>query len=445
MNTGPRKCRWRALSAACALAAYALSACSRGGPAHEWPQFHGPRRDNKSDETGLLKKWPSEGPPLLWSAQGIGEGFSTVAISPGLIYTTGNIGKDTVITALGLDGQVRWKAANGPAYRRAVPGTRGTPTVDGSRLYHENADGDVVCLDARTGQRIWSLNILEKFHGRNTTWALAESLLVDGDKVICTPGGRDAGLVALHKTTGETLWVCRGTDEKPGYCSPIVVDYRGVRQIVTMLARSVIGVHAETGKLLWHAEHVTPHDENISVPVFHDGCILVSTQYTGSWMLRLVVDGQSVSPEQVWHSKALDNQHGGILLVEGHVYGSCRKNRRGPWVCLEFDTGERMYAERGIGRGSLTYADGMLYAWNHKGAVALVRPTPRAFEIVSQFPIPKGGKGPTWAHPVVCGGRLYLRHGDRLWVYDVKAPASGRGDADAAPGTRGEGRQCDAR
>ena len=176
--------------AAGALAAIALSVCALAGLAHEWPQCHGPRRDNRSDETGLLREWPPEGPRLLWSAKGIGEGFSTVAISGGLVYTTGNLSKETVITALGLDGQVKWRATNGPAYRRASPGTRGTPTIDDGRLYHENADGDVVCLDARMGRRIWSLNILDRFRGRNITWALAESLLVVGNEVICTPGGQ---------------------------------------------------------------------------------------------------------------------------------------------------------------------------------------------------------------------------------------------------------------
>ncbi|MBN1418682.1 MAG: PQQ-binding-like beta-propeller repeat protein [Planctomycetes bacterium] len=416
------RCRWtRACAVAGTLVTLALPAHADGGRTHEWPQFHGPRRDNKSDETGLLEEWPPEGPRLLWSVEGIGEGFSTVAIAGGLIYTTGNVGEDTVITALDLGGRRKWTAKNGSHYRRAVPGTRGTPTIDGDRLYHENADGDVICLDAREGERIWSLNILETFHGRNITWALAESLLIDGDKVICTPGGKGAGVVALDKRTGKTVWICDETDDKPGYCSPIVVDHRGLRQIVTMLARSIVGIHAQTGKLLWRVDHVTPHDENITVPIYRDGCILVSTQYTGSRMLRLHVDDQKASVQQVWLSEALDNQHGGIILVDGRVVGSCRQEQRGPWACLEFETGERLFAERGIGRGSLTYADGMLYMWNHEGTVALVRPTPRALEIVGRFEIPEGGSGPTWAHPVVCGGRLYLRRGDRLWVYDIAA------------------------
>jgi len=388
--------------------------------AWEWPQFHGPRRDNKSEETGLLEQWPEGGPKLLWTAKGIGHGFSTVAIADGRVYTTGNIAKQTVITALGLDGKKLWAVANGPAWRREVPGARGTPTIDGGRLYHENADGDVVCLDAKTGKEVWGLNILKKFRGRNIRWALAESLLVDGDRVICTPGGEAAGLVALDKASGETVWVCTGTHDKPGYCSPIIVDCQGLRQIVTLMAKSVVGVHAATGKLLWRVPHETRYDENISTPVFHNGCIAVSTQYTGARLLRLRVDGQRATAEEVWAAKAPDNQHGGLLLVDGCLYGSCRQEARGPWVCLDFATGERLWKARGIGRASATCADGRLYLLNHGRTVALVEPSAKAFRLVSQFHIPSGGRGPSWAHPVVCGGCLYIRHGDFLYCYDVK-------------------------
>jgi outer membrane protein assembly factor BamB len=386
----------------------------------QWPQFHGPRRDNVSHETGLLKQWPPNGPKLLWTAKGIGEGFATVAVANGLIYTTGNIGDDTVITTMNLDGKSEWTAKNGPAYRRSSPGTRGTPTIDNGRLYHENADGDIICLDAATGKTIWSLNILEKFNGRNIRWGLAESLLVDGNNLICTPGGTSAGIVALDKNTGQTIWICDETLDKPGYCSPIVFEHKGVRQIVTMMARSIVGVNADNGKLLWQIEHITPYDENINVPIFHDGCVFVSTQTTGSRLLSLEVRAEEVSVEQVWQSELLENQHGGVLLVGHYLYGSCRHTARGPWVCLDINTGKRMYSERGIGRGSLTYADGMLYALNHDRTVALVRPSPHTFEIISQFNIPAAGRGPTWAHPVVCNGRLYIRHGNFLYCYDIK-------------------------
>lgn len=403
-----------------ALATLALLACASAGTVPEWPGFHGRRRDNKSSETGLLKQWPSGGPRLLWTARGIGHGFSTVAISDGLIYTTGNIGADTVITALDLDGKTQWTAKNGPACKHDRPGTRSTPTLDGGRLYHENANGDLTCLNAKTGKLIWSLNILRKFGGRNTRWGLAESPLIDGNKVICVPGGARAGMVALDKMTGQTVWVCKETTEKPGYASPIVITFGGVRQIVTMMERSVVGVRADTGKLLWHRPHVAFADETVSTPIFHDRFVFVSTlRPGGGQLIELSGEGDGISAKRVWRSNALDNHHGGVLLVNGHLYGS---TTRGKWVCLELETGKVMHAANGVRKGSLTYADGMLYTYGERGGtVGLVKATPKGHQVISRFRVPRGGKGLNWAHPVVCGGRLYLRHSDYLWAYDIKA------------------------
>jgi len=387
----------------------------------DWPEFHGPDRTNQSPAGGLLKEWPEGGPPLVWKVEGLGHGFSTVSIAGGLIYTTGNIGQHTVITAIGLDGGVAWRAANGPAYTRSHPGTRSTPTIDGDRLYHENADGDLVCLEAKTGKRLWHVNILREFRGRNISWALAESVLVDGDRVICTPGGEEIGLAALDKMTGKTVWTCRGTDDKPGYCSPILVEHEGLRQIVTMMATSIVGVHAESGQLLWQVRHETPFDENITMPLYHDGHVFIVSRTTGSRLLRLEVKGEACSAREVWASQALDVQHEAALLLDGHVYGTAMTVRNGPWVCLDFATGVRRWSDPGIGRASLTWADGHIYAVNFGGTVALVDPSPAGFRAVSRFQLPKGGKGPVWAHPVVCGGRLYLRHDETLFCYDVSA------------------------
>jgi len=385
----------------------------------EWPQFHGPNRTNISTETGLLKKWPDGGPTLLWTAEGIGSGFSTVAIADGLIYTTGNIGKDTVITALGLDGKVQWTAKNGPAYKRAQPGTRSTPTLEEGRLYHMGADGDLACLDAKTGKPIWSLNILTKFQGRNIEWALAESLLIDGEKIFCKPGGQEAGVVALKKTTGETIWVCKDADDKPGYSSPILFEHQGVRGIVSLMSRSIVAVNADTGDLLWKIEHVCPFDENIFMPLFHDGRVFVSTRTTGSRLFKLGVDGKKVAAEELWHTTDMTNQHGAAVLVDGHLYGECHTGE--PWACLELGTGKATYSGKGVGRASVTCADGLLYLLSFQGTMALVRPNPREFELISRFDIPKGGRGPVWAHPVVCGGRLYVRHDKFLYTYDARA------------------------
>lgn len=418
-----RVCPMRLLAVALAAAAVpaARLPASAAEQSPEWPRFHGPDLSNRSPATGLLKAWPDDGPPLLWRAGGLGHGYSTVAVADGHLYTTGNVGDATVITALTLDGKVAWRAPNGPAYTRSHPGTRSTPTLDDGRLYHENADGDLVCLDAETGRRRWHVNILETFDGRNISWALAESVLLDRDRLIATPGGEQVGLVALDKRTGNPVWTCRGTDEKPGYCTPIVFESKGLRQIVTLMASSVVGVEAGTGRLLWQVEHKTPFDENITMPIYHDGHIFVTSRTTGSRLFRLKVDGRDCAVEEVWASKALDVQHEGVLLLNGYLYGTAMSARPGPWVCLDFATGKRCWGERGIGRASITWADGCIYAVNHRGTVALVKPSPEAFHLVSRFQLPKGGKGPVWAHPVVCGGRLYLRHDETLFCYAVSA------------------------
>ena len=409
----------RRLVRSCVVGA-ALALAAAAGHAAEWPQFHGPRRDNLSAETGLLKQWPAEGPKRLWTAKGIGHGFSTVAIAGGLIYTTGNIGPDTVITALDLDGKTQWTAKNGPADTHDRPGTRSTPTLDGGRLYHENSVGDLVCLDAKTGKPVWSVNILKKFGGQRPTWGLAESPLIDGGHVICVPGGANAGMAALDKTTGETVWVCKETTEKPGYGSPVAIDFGGVHQIVTMMQKSVVGIRADTGKLLWRQPHVAFADETIATPLFHDRFLFVSTLFPGgSQLIELSGAGDGVSAKQAWQTNALGNHHGGVVLVDGYLYGA---NVARKWVCLDFKTGKMAHAADGVGKGSVTYADDMLYTYSENdGTVGLVKAAPDGHEIISQFRVPEGGKGPRWAHPVVCGGRLYLRHGDFLYCHDIQA------------------------
>jgi outer membrane protein assembly factor BamB len=396
-----------------------LESVCRGGAA-DWPQWRGPNRDGLSSETGLLKQWPEGGPKLLWTAKGIGTGFATVSVADGLIYTAGNVGSDTLITAIDLDGKTKWQAKNGKACTADSPGSRGTPTLNDGKLYHENADGDVICLDAKSGEKVWALNVLKEFNGRNIQWALAESLLIDGDNLIACPGGPEAAVVALDKKTGKTVWVCKGArDDKPGYASPIVFEHKGLRQIVTMTSLAAIGVNAKTGDLLWRHPHKTDYDANIPTPILHEGCVFIDSGYgSGGALLKLNVEGEKCSVERVWSTKALDNHHGGVILVNGYLYGS---NHGGKWVCLDFKTGEQKYAAGGVGKGSLTYADGMLYTYSEGGTAGLVKATPEGHEVISKFNVPKGGKGPHWPHPVVCGGRLYLRHADALHAYDVKA------------------------
>lgn len=385
-----------------------------------WPQFHGPARSNCSDETGLLQRWPAGGPQLLWTARGLGHGFSTVSIADGRIYTAGSINDKTVVTAMDMKGKILWQVENGRAWTGDRPGARGTPTIDGDRVYHESPHGDVICLQAATGERVWGLNILEEFGSENIRWALSESLLIDGDHVICCPGGPEASIVALDKRTGDVVWKAPSTGDLAGYASPMLAEHDGLRMVLTMMLKSVVGVNADTGDLLFRIGHVSYADENILTPIHHEGHVIVSSLAVGTVKWRLDVTDGKVTPTEVWRTKHLDHHHGGVVLVDGYLYGSSTAFNKRKWVCLDVQTGNSTYAEAGVGKGCLTYADGMLYTLSERGTMGLVPATPTQHKVVSQFNLPAGGEGPSWAHPVVCAGLLYLRHGEFLYAYDIR-------------------------
>jgi len=400
------------------IACFSLPAAADGP---SWLRFHGPKHDNKSTDTGLLKEWSEGGPKLLWTAEGIGYGYSGVTIADGRIFTSGNIDDRSVVTALdATDGHMLWQTPNGKAWKDPYPGTRGTPTIDGSRVYDESPLGELICLEAASGKKIWGRNILDDFEGENIRWALSESVLIDGSRVVCSPGGKTC-MVALNKQTGDVVWKAPSVGEPPGYATPTLAEYQGLRMIITLSLKSMIGVNADTGDLLWQVKHESLFDENVLQPVYHDGNVFVSSLKTGSVKWKINVDGQKASVEEVWRSDEMDNHHDHVILLDGYLYGSTCIRNKGKWICLDWNTGEMKYAEKGVGKGTVTYADGMLYTLSERRAIGLVKPTPTAHEVVSRFELPARGKGPTWAHPVVCGGRLYLRHGDFLYVYDVKA------------------------
>lgn len=385
-----------------------------------WPQFHGPRRDNISDATGLARSWPEGGPVLLWSISGLGHGFSTVAIARGRILTAGDREDRTVITCMDMEGRILWQAENGPAWLGPVPGSRGTPTIDGALVYHQNAHGDLACFELETGRKIWHLNVLAEFGAENIEWALAESPLIDGPRVISCPGGPNTAVVALDKRTGQLVWKSPSAGDKAGYCSPILAEWQGLRIIMVLTAKAFIGVNADDGDLLWRFPHETPFDENISSPIFHDGFVLISTRTTGSVLLRVDVSGRKASVTPVWRNHDLDNQHGGVVLYRGYLFGASHVNQQGKWICVDWKTGQTQFMNRDIGKGTLTLADGMFFLMSETGEVAIAPASPHGWEILGRFKAPRGGSGPYWAHLVVCDGRLYLRHSDRLFVYDVR-------------------------
>jgi outer membrane protein assembly factor BamB len=385
-----------------------------------WPQFHGPKRDNISaGEKGLLKQWPQEGPELLWTAKGLGHGFSSVSIVSGMIYTAGNIEKDTVVTALDTNGKILWQEKNGKAWTKDYPGTRGTPTIDDERLYHQSPLGEIVCLDAKTGKNIWRLNVLDKFNSKTSRWALAESLLIDGDNVISCPGGPKTCMAALDKKTGAVIWTAPPLDELAGYASPVITELGGLRIIITLTAKAIIGVNADTGELLWHEKHKSYADENVMVPIVHNGHVFVSSLKAGSVKWKINVKDGKASLEKLWGTKELANHHGGVILTDDNLYGSSTGYNSNQLVCLDWQTGDNKFMDKAAGKVSLTYADGLLYALSIDGLASIIQPTSAGYKLISSFNIPKGGQGKSWAHPVVCDGRLYIRHGQFLYAYNI--------------------------
>jgi len=415
MKSSHHMCLWMLATLAATLAAA------------DWPQFHGPNRDNKSPDKGLLRTWPEGGPSRIWETAGIGEGYSTVAIVGKRIYTTGEIDGDCVITALDTDGKKVWTRENGKAWDGSYPGTRSTPTIVDGLLYHLSGIGNLVCLKPDTGEAVWSANILEEFNGRLPIWGLAESPLVIGDLVICTPGGEEVSMVALDRKTGKLVWKCAGVGDKPGYASPILIEYQGLKQIATAMSESIVGVRASDGKLLWRYPHRVYAEENITTPIFHDGFLIVSgCVRKGTTSLRLQVSGDQCSVEQHWLNKTLDVKQGGIVLLDGKLYGYAEtQSRTAPWMCIDFTSGETIFQSAPLEssykykNGCLTYADGMFYLYADNGNLCLAKPTDTGFEVAGRLKIEDPGERPTWAHPVVFARRLYIRYGDRLGVYNV--------------------------
>ncbi|MBE3098517.1 MAG: PQQ-like beta-propeller repeat protein [Planctomycetes bacterium] len=385
-----------------------------------WPEFHGPGRTNISPDTGLAKQWPEGGPPLVWKYSECGNGYSGVSIADGMIFTAGDFGNQETLLALDMDGKLLWKAPNGEAWTGASPGSRTTPTYNEGALYQMNPQGRLAAFEARTGKPIWAVDLKAEFDSKSGVWGLAENVIVDGNKVLCMPGGPKGRIVALDKRTGKTLWANTEIQDTAAYCSPLIVTYRGVRQLITMMQKSVAGVEVETGRLVWQAPFVPKSPQNALTPVFHDGQVFVACgHWSGGTVLKIDPDAKTAST--VWFRKELDNCHGGAMLIDGRLYGSaCRLGGKN-FYCVDFLTGQPIKTDATLGKVGITVADGMMVCLNHQGTVSLLALGPEGFRIVSQFELKRKPANYYLAHPVVCGGRLYLRGGPDLFVYDVRA------------------------
>ena len=380
----------------------------------EWPGWRGPNRDGKSADRGLLKEWPAEGPKLLWKVDDIGVGFSSVAVTGGKVYISGDQDGKLTIFALDLAGKHLWKADLGQG-RGGPDGSRATPVIDEGRLYLLNGHGLVGCYDAKTGDKKWTREARE-FGGRAHGWGYAESVLIYKDLAVVTPGGKSC-IVALDKKTGEKVWASEGFTAPPNYSSCIALTYENVPLIVNGTGGGIVGVDARTGAALFSNNWSAGNTANCPTPAYADGYIFWANGYgRGGICLKLSAADGKVSAEQAWTTKDLVCHHGGYIIHEGYIYG----NHNGGWSCLELKTGKKMSEARGVGKGSLCFADGMLYLFGESGGqAALATCSPDGLEIKGRVKVQ--GKGPSWAHPVVVGGRLYLRYDTNLYCFDVKA------------------------
>jgi len=389
----------------------------------EWPQWRGPARDGLSKETGLLKQWPAKGPAVTWSIANLGEGYGSLAIKGDRIYVQGTSGtgsemKSAVFCLNRADGKMLWTVTLGQKVDQdRGNGPRGTPTLDGDRLYVLTENGDLACLRERDGSRLWGKNILKEYGGSNPKWLISESPLVDGNRLIVSPGGNGAGIVALDKLTGSEIWRAKELSDEAGYASCIVAEIGGVRSYVTFTSDAAVGVRANDGKLLWRYANVANRTANCSTPVLADNKVFFSSAYgTGGALLNLTAQNGGIKAEEAYFTREMMNHHGGMVLVNGYLYGFSNAIL----TCIELSTGKVMWKDRSVGKGSLTYADGMLYLLGEKQLVGLAEANPNAYVEKGRFPINDRGWD-SWAHPVVLGGKLYIRNQNELTCYDVKA------------------------
>ncbi|PQO26500.1 PQQ-binding-like beta-propeller repeat protein [Blastopirellula marina] len=443
---------------------------------YDWPQWQGPNRDAISQEAGLLPEWPKDGPALAWKTTSLGGGDSTPSIAAGRVFGMSNRGDDEVVWALSeADGKEIWATKIGPAYSQRMPqskeGPGGTPTIDGDLLYVMGMKGNVACLKVTDGEVVWKRDLADEYKGSIPAWSFRESALIDGDKVIFTPGGDEAMIVALHKTTGETIWTSKmpgaaaapaeppaeagAPPERPGggpgreggpggpgrggrggrggfgrgpgagaaYSSAIAIDVDGQRQYVQFAAKGLFAVSTD-GKPLWRYDRpANGMGINCSTPIFKDGLVFAASAYgTGGGAVKLEKkeDG-TYEAEEVYFTSSMQNHHGGMIVHDGALYGGNGGNGGGFLACLDFQTGDVLWRERDAQKGSLTMAGDRLYLRTEEGEVILIEPNKEKYVEKGRFMQPDRTSSPAWAHPVVANGKLYIRDHDTLYAYDVKA------------------------
>ncbi len=384
--------------------------------ADDWPQWRGVNRDGKSAEKGLLRKWPEGGPKKLWMVKGLGEGYASFAVVKGKLYTVGQFGDQERVLAFDVkDGKKLWEAEAGGSFRESRGhGPRGTPTIDGDKLYSLAADGTLVCLNLDTGKKVWGYNILEKFGGSNPHWGISESPLIDGEKLIVVPGGKGASVVALNKRNGDVIW--KSQSDRAGYSSAIAFDYGGSRKLAVLSGEAAMGLEMSTGELLWRYTKVSNRTANIATPIYSNGYVFVSSAYgTGCALIKLP-GSKDEKMQEVYFNNDMMNHYNTSVLVGDYLYGA---TGNAAWIAMKWSTGEVAWKERAVGKGMVLFADGLLFMQSEKGIFGLAEVNSKAYTELSRFEI-KIGDYPLWTQPVLSNGVLYVRDQDNLMAYQIK-------------------------
>lgn len=385
--------------------------------AGDWAQWRGPNRDGISPETGLLHAWPEGGPKLVFSVNGLGEGYSSLAIVGDRIYTQGTDGDKSVVICLNrADGAPVWKTPTGPRLDQDQgPGPRGAPTLEGDDLWALNENGDLVRINAADGKIVWQKSLTADFNAANPNWHFAESPLIDGDHLIICPGGKKAGVVALNKQSGRQLWATQDLSENAAYSSAILQTIGGIPTIMNFTSEAAVGVAADDGRLLWKEKSPANNTANCTTAVYRDGKVFFSSAYnTGGAQFALTANGKDMTAKETYFVKEMDNHHGGIVLVGDAMYGFGGN----VLACVDWNTGQVLWRDRSVGKGAVIYADGDLYLLSEANTVGLAKASPEGYVETGRFRIEDKGRS-SWAHPVIAGKKLFIRNQDSLMCYDI--------------------------
>ncbi len=382
-----------------------------------WPQWRGPDRNGISPATGLLRKWPAGGPRKAWEASGLGEGYASFSASNGNLFTQGQrSGKQYLIALDQQTGAKAWETENGPAYDDSRgSGPRGTPTVDGGRIYTLSGAGHLLCVDAATGAVFWRVDLLRRFGGSNIRWGISESPLIDGEKIIVSPGGAGAGVVALNKADGELIW--KSESDEPGYSSAVTAVIGGVKQYILLTGEAGVGLRASDGRLLWRYARVSNRTANVATPIVSGDKVFLSSDYgTGCALLQLEPTAGGVKAVEIYFSREMRNHYSSSVLLDGYLYGFSSRIL----TAMKFDTGAVAWQDRSVGKGQVISAEGLLYLLSEDGVVGLAEADPAAYREISRFEIGRGDF-PTWTLPVIADGKLILRDQDKAFSYEIAA------------------------